>query len=195
VTLGETLVGFGLAVIAGSVAAFFLYQWPTLAEVCRPFITALNNLPRIALTPLFVLWLGFGPASRVALVISLSFFVVLLSGLAGLQSANPEHLRLARLLGASRVQSVVTFVLPGALPTYFAGLQLALTYAFLGAVVGEMLAGAGGLGGEIQLSIATYRTDDFFAALLLVAVMATILSALLQLLERRFLGWREGTQP
>jgi len=190
VTLKETLIGFAIAIGAGTVVAFAFYQLPVLNQVARPFVTAANNLPRLALMPLFVLWFGFGSNSRIAVVVSLAFFVVLISTHAGLASADPDQLRLARVLGASPLQRLRLFVAPSALPAFFGGLQLGLTYSFLGAVVGEMLAGSGGLGSDIQLSLATYRAADFFAAIAVVAAAATVLSGALHTLERRLLAWR-----
>jgi NitT/TauT family transport system permease protein len=105
--------------------------------------------------------------------------------------ANRDHLLLARTLGASRRQLFAKFILPSAVPTIFAGLQLGLTYSFLTAVVGEMLSGATGLGAKLAVTLATYRTDDFFAALFLLALVATALSNAMRLVERRLLRWRQ----
>jgi NitT/TauT family transport system permease protein len=190
VTVYETLTGFIISAVLGILAGIGLYRAPTAYRVLSPFITGINNLPRLALAPLFVLWFGLDTASRVALIISLVFFVVLLNTLAGLQSASRDHLLLAKTLGATPRQLFVKFVLPAAVPTIFAGLQLGLTYSFLTAVVGEMLTGSMGLGAQLQIMLTTYRTEQFFAALVLLAIVATALSASMRLVERRLLRWR-----
>ncbi|WEX12059.1 ABC transporter permease [Chelativorans sp. AA-79] len=194
VTVYETLVGFFISSAVGMVVGVILYQAPRVNLVVRPFLTGLNNLPRLALAPLFVLWFGLDTSSRVALVFSVVFFIIVFNTYAGLQNAIRDHLLLARTLGASRFQLFVKFILPSAVPTIFAGLQLGLTYSFLTAVVGEMLSGAVGLGAQLQITLATYRTADFFAALLLLAIVATVLSGLMRLAERRLLRWRQFEQ-
>ncbi|KXF50002.1 hypothetical protein AXA44_22015 [Rhodococcus sp. SC4] len=190
VTLYETLVGFALATVAGIVVGLILYQVPLLNAVFRPFFTAFNNLPRLALAPLFVLWFGLGSASKIVLVLSLCFFIVMFNTYAGLQNANRDHLLLAKTLGAKRMTLFRKFVLPSAVPTIFAGLQLALTYAFLSAVVGEMLSGSTGLGASMQLSLTSYRTADFFAALILLVIVATTFSGIMRIIERKQLHWK-----
>ncbi|MDI9915370.1 ABC transporter permease [Rhodococcus sp. IEGM 1379] len=190
VTLYETLVGFVIAAVAGVLAGLVLYQVPLLNAVLRPFLTAFNNLPRLALSPLFVLWFGLGSASKIVLVVSLCFFIVLFNTYAGLQNASRDHLLLAKTLGARRMTLFRKFVLPSATSTIFAGLQLALTYAFLSAVVGEMLSGSTGLGATMQLSLATYKTAYFFAALILLVIVATIFSGIMRLIESKLLHWK-----
>lgn len=190
ITVYETLLGFIISSVFGILAGIGLNQSPTVNSVLRPFITAVNNLPRLALAPLFVLWFGLGTTSRVALIISLVFFVVMLNTLAGLQNANRDHLLLAKTLGATPRQQFEKFVLPSAIPTIFAGLQIGLTYSFLTAVVGEMLTGALGLGARLQITLTTYQTDKFFAALILLAIVATVMSGAMRAIERRMLHWR-----
>jgi NitT/TauT family transport system permease protein len=191
VTVYETVVGFVVAAAVGIAVGVLLYQAPRVNLVVRPFLTGFNNLPRLALAPLFVLWFGLDTASRVALILSVVFFIVAFNTYAGLQNANRDHLLLAKTLGATRRQLFIKFILPSAVPTIFAGLQLGLTYSFLTAVVGEMLSGATGLGAKLQVTLATYRTDDFFAALFLLAIVATALSGAMRLVERRLLRWRQ----
>ncbi|PRZ43976.1 NitT/TauT family transport system permease protein [Antricoccus suffuscus] len=190
-TLYETLVGFAIAAILGIGAGLLMYQIPLLNAVVQPYLTAFNNLPRLALAPLFVLWFGLASMSKIVLVVSLCFFIVTFNTYAGLQNANRDHLLLAKTLGAKRFTLFRKFVLPSAVPTTFAGLQLALTYAFLSAVVGEMLSGSSGLGAVLQLALTSYRTEDFFATLLLLVVVATIFSGVMRLVERRILRWKQ----
>jgi NitT/TauT family transport system permease protein len=190
VTMRETILGFLLSVVLGMGVALLLYQVPLLYRATRPYITALNNLPRLALAPLFVLWFGIDSQSRIALIISFVFFVVLLNTYAGLQNSNRDYLLLAKALGAGRIETFGRFVLPSATPTIFAGLQLGLTYSFLGAIIGEILSGGSGLGAQIAVYQATFDTASMFADLVLMAVIATALSSLMRALESWILRWR-----
>jgi NitT/TauT family transport system permease protein len=190
VTLYETILGFLIASVAGFGIGVLFYQVPLLERIWRPFIAAANNMPRLALTPLFVLWLGVGKAAHVVLVITMVFFVVLLNTLAGFSTASRDHLILARVLGASRMKLYSRFLLPSAVPSIFVGLQLGLTYSFMGAVIGEMITGGQGLGAQIAIFSATYSSDKVFADLLLMAIVAALLSGAIKLIEVRLLRWR-----
>jgi NitT/TauT family transport system permease protein len=190
VTVYETTIGFALSAALGIAVGVALYQAPKANLILRPFLTGLNNLPRLALAPLFVLWFGLDSPSKVALVFSVVFFIIVFNTYAGLQTASRDHLLLARTLGANRRVLFTKFILPSAVPTIFAGLQLGLTYSFLTAVVGEMLSGAQGLGARLQVTLNTYRTADFFASLVMLAVIATALSGAMRLIESHLLRWR-----
>jgi NitT/TauT family transport system permease protein len=189
-TLYEVFVGYLIAVGAGLVAGFAIAESRTLEVVTRPFLVGFNNIPRIALAPLFVLWFGLGSMSRIVLVASMAFFIVTFSTHAGMQAADRDHLLLAKTLGASRRERFVKFVLPAALPATFAGIQLALTYSFMAAVAGEMLTGNQGLGGYLALTMNTFDTENFFGALLALVLVSLLLSGVLSLVERRLLRWR-----
>ncbi len=189
-TLYETFVGFALSALLGLGAGYLLAEFKSVDVIVRPFMTGFNSIPRIALAPLFVLWFGLGSLSRIVLIVSLSFFIVAFNTFAGLQSVNRDHLLLSRVLGASRRERFFKFVLPSATPSIFAGLQLALTYAFLGAVVGEMLTGSDGLGGYLALKMGSFDTTGFFGGLILLVIVALAVSALVRALENRLLRWR-----
>lgn len=189
-TLLETVTGFVIASTLGVLVGVAIYEVPILERVLRPFVTAFNNLPRLALTPLFVLWLGVGFESHVALVVTMVFFVVLLNTYAGFQSTDRDYLLLAKVLGTSRWKLFRDFIFPAATPTIFVGLQLGLTYSFMGAVIGEIITGGTGLGALISQYSATYNSAAVFALLLLMALVATALSALIRRLETFLLRWR-----
>jgi NitT/TauT family transport system permease protein len=148
-------------------------------------------MPRLALTSLFVLWLGVGSKSHIVLVVTMVFFVVLLNTYAGFSSCDRDHLLLAKVLGASRWKLFTSFLFPSAIPAIFVGLQLGLTYSFMGAVIGEIITGGSGLGALIATYAATYDSAKVFADLLLMAIVATVLSGLIKAAESRLLGWRK----
>lgn len=189
-TLYEALVGFALSAVGGVVLGLLLFELDWLYVAARPFITLFNNIPRLVFAPLIVLYVGIGPDSRILLVTSISLIIVLLNTVGGLQNSNPDHLLLARSLGASRLETFVKFRLAGALPTIFVGFQLAMTFAFTGAVVGEMLTGGDGLGALVAQYTATYSMDKVVADIFVMGLLATVLAALMRLVERRLLRWR-----
>lgn len=190
VTFYEAMGGFVIGSVLGVLAGLVLTQSKILHDVAGPFIVAFNSMPRIALAPLFIIWFGLGSASRIALGVSLVFFVVLINTLAGAKSADREHLLLARVLGEGRLSTFRKFVLPAAMPSIFAGLQLGLVYAFLAAVVGEMLSGSQGLGGALSLATNTFETDLFFAQLFFLVLLTLAMSQVLKAIEARLLRWK-----
>src|SRR5262249_5458049 len=164
-TVVETLFGFAIGSISGMLAAVMLFRSPAARRAVAPLVVAANSLPRVALAPLFVLWFGLGVASKVALVVSLVFFVMLTTTLAGLTQPNRDHELLARSLGASRRQHILYFVVPAAVPTIVAGLELSLTYSFLGAVAGEIVGGSNGIGVRLTAYANSFEIDKFLALL------------------------------
>lgn len=189
-TLYETVVGFVIASVAGFVVGVLFFQCPFLERIWRPFVDAANNMPRLALSPLFVLWLGIGRSAHIALVITMVFFVMLLNTMAGLNTVSRDQMLLARVLGASHRKRYLRFLLPSAVPSLFVGLQLGLSYSFMGAVIGEIISGGSGLGASIATYSATYQSEKVFADLFLIAIVATLLSIFIKGLERRLLRWR-----
>ncbi len=190
VTMYETVAGFAIATVAGILGGMALYESPLLERVSRPFLTAANNMPRLALTSLFVLWLGVGSSAHIVLVVTMVFFVVLLNTYSGFSSCDRDYLLLAKVLGASRWKLFASFLFPAAVPAIFVGLQLGLTYSFMGAVIGEIITGGSGLGALIATYAATYDSAKVFADLLLIGIVATALSGLIKVVESRLLGWR-----
>jgi NitT/TauT family transport system permease protein len=191
VTMYETVIGFGIAAVLGVLGGMALYQLPLLERVSRPFLTAANNMPRLALTSLFVLWLGVGSWSHIVLVVTMVFFVVLLNTYTGFSSCDRDYLLLAKVLGASRRKLFTSFLFPSAVPEIFVGLQLGLTYSFMGAVIGEIITGGSGLGALIATYASTYDSAGIFADLVLMAIVATVLSVLIKFIESRLLAWRK----
>ncbi len=191
VTLTETMIGFALASVLGLLAGIVLAESRVAEKVSRPFLVGFNNLPRIALAPLFVLWFGLGSSSRVALIVSLGFFIVTFNTYAGLQAAGRDYMLLAKTLGVGRIRRFRRFVFPSAVPTIFSGLQLCLSYAFLGAVVGEMLTGNQGLGGYFTLQLSSFDVDNFFAGMVLLVIVSLALSSIMRVIELQLIKWRQ----
>jgi NitT/TauT family transport system permease protein len=192
-TIGHTVGGFGLAVAAGLVVAVSLAAWPPLREAALPLLVAVQAVPKVAVAPLLIIWLGFGPYSKIALVALLCFFPVVVAALAGLTATPAELIELARSLSASRWQTFTRIRIPHALPQIFTGLRVAISLALIGAVVAQLTNPNAGLGAVIVLSRQSADTPLAFAAITLLAAIGISLYYPLTALERLLLPWARAT--
>lgn len=188
-TLSETVIAFAIGSVTGMVFGALLARSALLDRALRPIFGALNSTPRIAFAPLFILWFGLGEPSKIALGVSLVFFVVAANTRAALTGLDRDILLLARALGASEFDRLVRFVLPGAVPTLMAGLELGLAYSFLGTVAGEIMGGAHGLGVVLSYDANTFRTNEFFAVLVVLGLVTVVLLAVVRFVGRRASRW------
>jgi len=189
VTLTETVVGFAVAVVAGMALAVALTAWHTLERAALPVLVALNSVPKVAMAPLLVVWLGFGLRPKVVLVVLICFFPVVVATMAGITSTPAELGELSRSLSASFWQAYLKIRLPWALPQVFVGLKVAVSLAVIGAVVAEISNPSGGLGAVIVLSGMSFDTPLAFAAIVLLALLSTTLFYLVVALERLVVPW------
>jgi NitT/TauT family transport system permease protein len=190
VTLKETLLGFLIGSVVGVLFGILLGRTPTVASLLRPFITGLYCMPLVALGPLFILWFGIGLTSKVSLAAVIVFFLVFTNTFAGASAVDRELLSVASLMGAGRFARFVKVIFPATLEWIFIGLRLAIPYALVGAVVGEILASNTGIGFLIQSSSGTFNTAGTFAGLAVLVVLGLIMSALLGLISRAGERWR-----
>ena len=192
--LQYTLAGAAMAFVFGSAAGILIgmlfVSLPWLEALLSPLFTALNAMPRIALAPLFLIWFGLGLGSKVALGFSLTFFILLYATVAGGRSVHPDHELLGEALGATAAQKFQKFTLPGAIPVIFSGLRMALIFALLGVVGGEILAAEHGLGQTLSVLAASFRTNGVFGVILLLALIGVAISSAMSWLEERLLRWR-----
>lgn len=192
--LGYTLYGAAVSFLLGSLAAFLLglifMFFPWLQRAMEPYLTLLNAMPRIALAPLFLLWFGLGLGSKIALGVSLVFFIVLSATVAGIRSASSDHILLSRALGASPQQIFFKVTLPSAVPIIFAGLRLGLIFALLGVVGAELIAAEHGLGQTLAYLQSTFDTNGVMAILILLAVIGLMVTSCMNMLEQRLLAWQ-----
>jgi NitT/TauT family transport system permease protein len=194
VTIKEALLGFLYGVGGGVVLGVLLGQVPFLADVLGPYIKVANAIPRIVLGSIFVVWLGLGTASKVALAAVLVFFVVFFNAFQGVREVDRNYVANVRVMGASRLQVIRHVILPSALTWIIASLHVAFGFAVIGAIVGEFLGAQQGLGVVISSAQGTLNADGVFAAMLIIAVVAITAEALISLLERRLLAWRPPAQ-
>src|SRR5262249_37622650 len=172
VTLSEIAIGYILGAGFGLSLGFILGRSQFLSSALQPYIIGLYSIPKIALAPVFIVWLGLGIASKVAVVFLASFFLVFFKACSGLLSISEELVRLARLMGVSWPQTVGRVLLPAAAPQIFLGLRTAVPYAVIGAVIGEYIGSNEGLGYFILYASQTYDPPARFAGvILLVAIV------------------------
>lgn len=190
VTLRETLVGFALGAVAGVAAGIARMQFPFAADVSGPFLTILNVLPRVALAPMFIIWFGIGEGSKIALAVSLVFFILMLNTEAGIKSLDRELIVTMRALGASDRQLFWKVMLPGAVPAIFGGMRLGVVYSLLAVVVGEMISARMGLGQRIAFYAASFRAEGLLGTILVLAVIGLSLNFAVARAEAILLRWK-----
>ena len=190
VTMQEALLGFVYGVAGGIVFGVLLGQVRFLSDVLGPYIKVVNALPRIVLGSIFLVWLGLGTTSKVALASVLVFFVVFFNAFQGVREVDRNFVSNARVLGASRLQVIRHVIIPSALTWIIASLHVAFGFAIIGAIVGEILGAQRGLGLVITTSQNTFNPNGVFAAMLIIAVIALTAEGLIAQLEKRLLAWR-----
>jgi ABC-type nitrate/sulfonate/bicarbonate transport system permease component len=186
----EFLYGFGLAAVVGIVCGLGIGWYLRLGYLVDPFITFLYAIPRVALAPLLIVWLGIGMSSKVALVFLTTVFPVLINTSSGIRSLDPHLLRVARCFGANDLQIFRTIALPGSVPFILGGLRLAVGQALIGVFVAELLGAQHGIGAMIDNAGQQFQTAVVFSGLVIFAIAGMVLSAIVRWLERHFDAWR-----
>src|SRR3989440_5469669 len=185
------VIGSGLGLLFGSLMA----ESRTVEKLLMPYAFALQSLPKVAIAPLVVIWFGFGDGSKVAIAALLAFFPVLINSFTGLRSTEPERLDLMRSLSATRFETYRIVKLPNAAPFVFAGLDMAVVYALLGAIVAEFLGAQQGMGVVITQAQAVSDVAGVFAALIILGVLGITLHSSVRRLERRVVHWAHRGKP
>jgi sulfonate transport system permease protein len=190
VTVEEALLGLVVGAALGIILGFALGRSPVTAKILDPYITMLNAIPRVVLAPMFLLWFGLGIWSKVALAVTLVFFVMFFSTYQGVRDASQVLIDNVRMLGASERQLVRHVLVPSALTWIFSSLQTSLGFAMVGAVVGEYLGSTRGLGYMISQAEGTFDTTGVFAGMTVLAIVVVAASAGVTRLERWLLRWK-----
>ena len=193
VTLTEIVIGYILGAAFGLSLGFILGRSKFLSDAFQPYIMGLYSIPKIALAPVFIVWLGLGMASKVAVVFLASFFLIFFNTYSGLLAVNEELVRLARLMGASWPQVLGRVILPAAAPQIFLGLRTAVPYAVIGAIIGEYIGSNEGLGYFILYASQTYDAPALFSGIIILVAMVFVANSALNWLENRLIRWRHQT--
>lgn len=190
VSLQEFVFGFGLAVVTGIPLGLALGWFPRLRALFEPFVIVLDAVPRVALLPLIIIWLGIGLESKVAMVFLGAVFPIVINVMTGVRTTDGTLVQCARVFGASEGQLLRTVVVPGAVPFMISGMRLGAGRGLVGIVVGELLASSAGIGHMMNIAGATFQTDKVFVGVLLLALFGLLLTQSLKALEAQVDRWR-----
>jgi NitT/TauT family transport system permease protein len=190
ITLLETVLAFGLGTGLGLGFGLWLALSPVAAAILDPYIKALNSMPRVILAPIFAVWFGLGVASKVALGITLVFFIVFFNVYQGVREVSPVILANARMLGADGRALLRHVYLPSATSWVFSSLHTSVGLAFVGAVVGEYLGSARGVGYLILQAEGTFDINTVMAGILVLTAFALLLDAAVGRIEKRLMKWQ-----
>ncbi len=188
-TLLETVVGFSVSVVFAVVVAIGMDSIGWIRRAIYPLLVASQTIPIVAVAPLLVIWFGIGLVPKVLVVVLVTFFPVAVALLDGLAGTERDATSLLETMAASHRQILLKLRLPGALPSFFTGLRIAVTYAVIGAIFGEQVGAVNGLGIWIILSKNLFRTDLVFGAILVTAVLTLFLWLLVGMAERLTIPW------
>jgi ABC-type nitrate/sulfonate/bicarbonate transport system permease component len=192
-TVRVAVVGLALGAAVGVAVAVPVAAIPVVRRVVQPLLVGSQSIPSIVLAPLFIVWFGFGTLPRVLVVALVGFFPVAVATVSGLTTADRDMVELVRAMGAGRATLLRRVLIPGALPSFFAGLRIAAAYAMFGAVVAEWIGADEGLGIYLSRSQRSYRTDQMFVAIALIALVSMALFALVGALSRLAMPWTAAT--
>lgn len=192
ITLVETVAGFGFALASGVIAGVVLGRIFWLELAVRPLVVALQVIPKVALIPLFVIWFGFGLTPKIVIAAILAFFPIMLNVMLGVRSVSPGHRDVMRSLDASPWQQFSSLDFHSTLPYVFAGMEVGIVFALIGAIVGEYLGGNEGLGYMVVVSLNALDAPQLFAVIILLAALGLILFLAVNGLKRFMIPWHES---
>ena len=193
VTSQEALLGFLFATIFAVIAGTFISQIRIVDKTFMPYLVGFQAIPKVALAPIFLIWFGLGQTSKVVLAATIAFFPILINIIEGLKSADNDQIRMLRVFGASRAQIFFKVQVPCALPFFFAGLDVGILLAILGAVVGEFLGSQAGLGNMVLNAQFNFETPTMFATLLVLSAMGIIAHIIVKAFQRKFAFWGDSS--
>lgn len=193
VTLAETLGGFGLAVVAGVALGTLMAKLPWVERGLRPFVVAIQVIPKVALAPLFILWFGFGLESKIVIAAVLAFFPIFSNTFVGVRSIDRGLREVMTTLNAGAWPIFWLLEIRAAMPFILTGMEVGIVLAIIGAIVGEFMGGNTGLGNLAILTLQDMEVDTLFAVILLLALIGVALYVAVGLLRRRLAAWHEAS--
>ena len=192
VTLFETVAGFLLSVLVGVPLAVLIVWSPVLQRTIYPIILAAQSIPKVAIAPLFLVWIGYGMFSKILVVVSVAFFPIVVDTVTGLMAVEPDLLDMVRVLRASTLQTFLKIRLPACLPFFFSGTKVAVTLAVIGSVIGEFVGSDKGLGYLILVSGSQLNTAMVFGVLAILSAMGMLLFVMVEWMQRVLCPWSVG---
>lgn len=194
VTIQEILIGFPLGALTGIALGYAFGRSRLLAEIFEPIIIALNGIPRTALAPLFIVWLGIGIWSKVGVVFLLTFFLNFFNTYTGMRQMDQEYVDLARLMRVRGLKLTFRVILPAISPYVFTGIRTSIPFSVIGAIVGEFIAATEGIGFFIRLSAGIFRTAVVFVGIIVLMIIVIIMDKIAGMVEKRVLSWQTQTE-
>ena len=188
-TAANTLIGFGLSVVIGFALALGIIYSRFLEATIYTTLVAINSMPKVALAPLFVVWMGTGHTSKIAMAFLIAIFAIVIDAVLGLRSLDTEIIDLSRSMRGSPMKLLWKIRLPNALPSLFAGMKVAIGLSLVGVLVGEFVSAQAGLGYLILAAQGAFDMPRVFASILLLSVMGTLLFRMIEFIERRVIPW------
>jgi len=192
VTTMETLLAFVLSIVIGLPLAAMIARYRWFEDTVYPLLVVSQAIPKVALAPLILVWLGFGLPMKIVIGVLVAFFPVVISGVVGLKSVPHDMILLGRSMGLSQADMFRKIYLPSALPSIFGGLKVSITMAVVGAVVGEFVGADRGLGYLILLASGQLQTPVMFAALFFLSLLGVVSFAVVQWAEKRLMPWHRS---
>ncbi len=189
-TIYETVVGLILSILLGILIAICMDKWKSFQQTVHPFIIVTQTIPIIALAPLFILWFGYGIIAKVFIVTLVCFFPITVNLYDGFQQVSIEYQRLFRAMNASKWQIFCLVKVPSALPSFFTGLKLAVSYSVMAAVIGEWLGGEKGLGIYMTRATKSYQTAHVFAIIIIISLFSLMMYGIVLFIEGIMLKWQ-----
>lgn len=191
VTTQETAAGYALGVVSAFIIGISVVQSRIVEKTVFPYVVAFQTVPKIALAPLFIIWFGFDMTSKVMIAALVSFFPILINVIEGLRSTNRDQIELMRSLDASQRQIFFKVELRNAMPFIFAGLDIGIVFAIIGAVVGEWVGARAGLGHQVLQFNYDFNIAGLFAVLIMLAAMGLVAHTFIRVLQRRYAFWTD----
>lgn len=190
-TLCETASGLLIGAICGFILAILMDRFDVVKKTFYPLIIISQTIPTVAIAPLLVLWLGYRMTPKITLVAMTTFFPIVVALVDGFMSADADSIRLLKAMGANDFQIYKFVKLPYALPHFFSGLRISVTYAVIGAVVAEWLGGFDGLGVYMTRARKSYSFDKMFAVIFFISILSLVAMALLKFIEKKIIKWKK----
>lgn len=191
VTLYEGIAGFSISIVFAIVLAILMDIIPLLKKAMYPLLVISQTIPTIAIAPLFIIWFGFGAMPKIIVVVLMCFFPIVISIIDGLEGVDKDLINHFKLMGANKIKIFIHLKLPFGMIGFFSGLRIAATYSIMGAVVGEWLGGAKGLGVYMTRAKSAYALDKMFAAIVIIVIISLLMVLLVTVLEKLITPWNK----
>jgi NitT/TauT family transport system permease protein len=191
-TMYPFVIGMTITIVGGIALGILMAELPWVEYILDPFVNALYAIPRIALVPLIILWLGLDTTGKVAILVSIAIFPVIINTFAGIKDVRGAMIEIGRAYGATRTQLFLKIVLPATVPFIMTGIRLAVGLGIIGIIVGEFFTAVSGLGGLIVNYSNLFVTPKLFVPIIVVGIMGVILTEIVLWFERRLSRWRQS---